>query len=305
MLQNVLATVAQTYFLHQRNLQRIAVLDSNIERARALLDLAQRQLNAGVATQIDVTRAEAQLAVTEQARLQQDTTVVQSELQLKRLLDIDAGAVLQITPFNVRRIHQDLFGSSYDKTAFEQRADYIRTRKALDQNKAQLRAVAFEQIGSLDAFGEYGQVGTEPFGGKHETAWVGGVSLSVPLFDGLRTQANKRVALAQVRAQEFRLRSLELLISSELRLAAQDARSRFAQVEVAERSLRLAQDELELARRRYEQGVADNREVVEAQNRFAQASDNRVEAVYQYNLSRLELARAKGDVRGILSEKTE
>jgi hypothetical protein len=33
------------------------------------------------------------------------------------------------------------------------------------------------------------------------------------------------------------------------------------------------------------------------------ADDNYVEAVYQYNLSRVELARAKGEVRAILAEK--
>ena len=36
-------------------------------RARSLVDLAHNQLNAGVATQIDVTRAEAQLAIDEQS----------------------------------------------------------------------------------------------------------------------------------------------------------------------------------------------------------------------------------------------
>ena len=54
---------------------------------------------------------------------------------------------------------------------------------------------------------------------------------------------------------------------------------------------------------RFQQGVADNREVLDAQNRLAQADDNFVEAVYQYNLSRVELARAKGDVRAVLAEK--
>lgn len=304
-LQSVLANVAQTYFLHLRNLQRIVVLDANIERARVLLDLARRQLDAGVATQIDVTRAEAQLAIAEQARLQQDTIVVQSELQLKRLLDIDASASVELAAFNVRRVDQELFGASYDASAFEQRADYLREQKALERNKELLRAAKFERFGTLSLFGEYGYVTGRAFDGRELEEWEGGVSLSVPVFDGLRTNADKRVAFAQVRSQEFRLRNLELLISSELRLAAQDARSRHAQVEVAERSLRLAQDELSLAQRRYEQGVADNREVVEAQNRLAEASDNLVEAVFQYNLSRLELARAKGEVRTILSERAE
>jgi outer membrane protein TolC len=99
------------------------------------------------------------------------------------------------------------------------------------------------------------------------------------------------------------LRNLRLQIGAELRLASQDARSRNAQVAVAERSLRLAQDELSLAQRRFEQGVADNREIIDAQNSLAVASDNVVEAYYQYNLSRVTLARISGDVRLVLNEQ--
>jgi outer membrane protein TolC len=74
-------------------------------------------------------------------------------------------------------------------------------------------------------------------------------------------------------------------------------------VGVAEKSLALSMEELQLAQRRFEQGVADNREIVDAQNRLALASDNLNEAIYQYNLSRVELARTRGDVRVVLSER--
>ena len=126
----------------------------------------------------------------------------------------------------------------------------------------------------------------------------------MPIFDGLRAGADRRIALSRQRSQEMRVHSLELQISSELRLAVQDAGSRNAQITVAEKNLGLAQEELRLAQQRYQQGVADNREVVEAQNRLAIADDNFVEAVFQYNLSRVELARAKGDVRAVLAEKS-
>ena len=49
--------------------------------------------------------------------------------------------------------------------------------------------------------------------------------------------------------------------------------------------------------------MADNREVVEAQNRLAVAEDNLVEAVCQYHLSRVEHARVRGDVRSVLAER--
>src|SRR6185369_2555018 len=119
-----------------------------------------------------------------------------------------------------------------------------------------------------------------------------------------RAGTDRRLALSRQRSQEVRLHSLELQISSELRLALQDAGSRNAQVAVAEKSLQLAEDELRLAEQRYRAGAADNREVVEAQNRRAIAADNFVEAVYQYHASRVELARARGDVRTVLQEKT-
>ncbi|MCX6951249.1 MAG: TolC family protein [Verrucomicrobia bacterium] len=102
-VQSVLSSVAQVYFTHLRNLRRLDVLDANIARARSLYDLAVNQLNAGVATQIDVTRAEAQVEQTVQARLQQETSLYQSELLLKRLLDLPPADRMQLADFSVRR----------------------------------------------------------------------------------------------------------------------------------------------------------------------------------------------------------
>lgn len=118
-VQTVLADVADTYFAHLRNLRRLDVLDANIARAQSLLSLARNQLNAGVATQIDVTRAEAQLAQAEQARLQQVTALVRSEMSLKRLLDIEPVRTLQLEDFQVQRVGTNLFALSDEKTAFE------------------------------------------------------------------------------------------------------------------------------------------------------------------------------------------
>ena len=301
-VQTVLAGVAQSYFAHLRNLRRLEVLDANISRARTLLDLARSQLNAGVATQIDVTRAEAQMAQAEQARLQQITTDLQSELLLKRALDLPVAQPLQLEDFRVRRSDGMLTIFAEDKTTFEKRADYLRAQKALEQSKADVRTATFERLPALGVGGTYGR-GAANFDDSYQPQWSANVSLTVPIFDGFRSGSDRRIALARQRSQEARLHNLELQISSELRLASQDASSRNAQVGVAEKNLRLAQDQLRLAQQRYQNGVADNREVVEAQTQLAIADDNLVEAVYQYHLSRVEFARARGDVRAVLSEK--
>lgn len=302
-VQTVLADVATSYFTNLRNLRRLDVLDANIARASALLELARSQLAAGVATQIDVTRAEAQLALAEQARLQQETTVHQSQLLLKRLLDLEPGRELRLERFEVKRASPALYSFSDEKTAFEKRAEYLAAQKSLEQTTLTVRSASYERLPSLSLSGNYGVAAPNFDDSDKQDQWAIGLTLSVPVFDGLRTAANRRLALSRQRAQQARLHHLELQISSELRLAVQDATSRNAQVTVAEKNLRLAQEELRLAQQRYQQGVADNREVVEAQNRLAVAEDNLVDAVYLYNLSRVELARAKGEVRAVLAEK--
>jgi outer membrane protein TolC len=172
----------------------------------------------------------------------------------------------------------------------------------VEQARLDVRTATYERLPSLALGGTYGR-GAPNFDDDKQPEWSVTGTISVPIFDGFRAGADRRVALSRQRSQEMRLRNLELQISAELRLAAQDAGSRNAQITVAEKSLSLAREELRLAQQRYQQGVADNREVVEAQNRLAIAEDNFVEAVFQYNLSRVELARARGDVRTVLAEK--
>ncbi|HEX2099481.1 MAG TPA: TolC family protein [Candidatus Synoicihabitans sp.] len=299
--ETVLATVASAYFQHLRNLARVEVTLANIARAERLLELAERQASAGVATQIDVTRAQAQLATAQQDRLEQETEVAESAFRLKRLLALPLDQTLRLAPVSLERQEPAEFTAMIEETAFETRADYLRARRQLEQNELEVRAAKFNRLPALALQGNYGEASETPFNGRESTVWSAAAALQVPVFDGLRTGALTRLALSRRRAQELRVRDLELAIGAEVRLAVQTLRSRFAQVDVAERSLRLAEDELRLAQTRFEQGVADNREIIEAQNRLVVAADNRLEAIYQYNLTRVELERARGNVRAVLA----
>lgn len=299
----ITATVAQTYFTQLRNLRRIEVLDANIARARSLVALARNQLNAGVATQIDVTRAEAQLAIDEQARLQQDTVVQASELQLKQLLGLDLARPLQLADTRLRREAPAEDLAAYEGKAFAQRSDYLAARKLLDQNELEVRAARYARLPALAAIGSYGYATRDAFDGSESRVWSGSLAVSLPVFDSARTTALTNIALSRRRAQELRVQNLQAQVAAEVRLARQDAASRLAQTAVAEKGYSLAEQELQLAERRFQQGVADNRELVEAQTRLAAASDNRVEAVYNYQLSRIELYRVLGRVAGVLGEQ--
>lgn len=68
------------------------------------------------------------------------------------------------------------------------------------------------------------------------------------------------------------------------------------QVAVAEKGLELALKELTFARDRFTAGLATNIEVTNAQTSVARARDNLIEALFRFNASRINLARAQGEI---------
>ncbi len=302
-LQEILNSTASIYLTHLRNLKRFEVIEANIERDEALLQLARNQLEAGVATQIDITRAEVQLAFNEQARLQQETIVYQSELFLKRLLNFDLRVPIATTDFLASRYLPTATPDVDVEQVLPELPQYLRARSQLEQNRLERRAAGWERFPAIRAFGDYGYVSRTPFDGEEQTGWAIGVAATMPIFEGFRIRANKDLAESRIRATEYELQLIEQDASSDLLFAWQDMQSRLAQIAVAEQNVNLSDEELRLARIRFEQGVADNREIIDAQNRVAVAQDNLVEAVHQYNLSRLEYARSKGDVRLLLADQ--
>jgi len=69
------------------------------------------------------------------------------------------------------------------------------------------------------------------------------------------------------------------------------------QVKVAREGLALADRELTQARRRYDAGVTNSLEVTDAQTRLERARDNETQALYNYNVARIDLAQAMGNMR--------
>jgi outer membrane protein TolC len=66
------------------------------------------------------------------------------------------------------------------------------------------------------------------------------------------------------------------------------------QVQVARSSIDLAQQTLAQAQDRFAAGVADNLEVIQAQEALATANENYISSLYAHNLAKVEYAKAVG-----------
>ena len=128
-------------------------------------------------------------------------------------------------------------------------------------------------------------------------AYTYALGLTLPLFTGGRIQAEAaRTTLEQQRIDENR-RQVEARIIREVKSALDELESARSSVEVANIGMTLANDEVAQAQRRFQAGVTTNIEVI-----LARASDNQIEALYRFNQSRANLARAMGNIEDTYSQ---
>ena len=91
-------------------------------------------------------------------------------------------------------------------------------------------------------------------------------------------------------------------IALEVKTAVAQLESARHEVDVANLGVKLANQEVEQARDRFQAGVANNIEVIQAQDALARANDNQIVALYRYNQARADLARATGQMQNLYAK---
>jgi outer membrane protein len=291
--EQVAAGAALAYLEGLRSDRAVAAAYANVELAQALATLAVDQRNAGVATGVDVTRAQTRLAE-EQVRLAQaQTNAEQARLNLQRILGLPLGAELRLT--DLLRFTNDPLPAP--ETAVAQAAQERREiRIAETQVRAsdlERKAARAERLPSLAFVGDYGISGITPTNNALPTRRVA-IQLDVPIFNGGLTEGRITAATSRERQAELQLGSVRIQVEEDVRLALATLRTAAAQVSAADQSFNLATRELEMSRDRFSAGVADNLEVINAQTSLANARDAQIAALAQYNAARLNLAAALG-----------
>jgi outer membrane protein TolC len=294
----VAADVARAYLTAVKTDADVDAAEANVTLSQAVLTLADNQKKAGTGTGIEITRAKVQLANDQQHLLEARNARRAAHLRLLRVmglrLDTDAELTdkLLYVPVDAMTIEQA------KAQALESRPDY----KAQQEREANARlsasATKLERLPSVQAFGDYGAIGTGLNNALPTRTY--GISVRVPVFDGGKRDARRAESASQYRTERVRTNDLKEQVELDVRLALDELKSAEDEVKVAKEGLELADNELTQARRRYEGGVTNSLEVTDAQTRLERARDNQTVALYSYNLARIDLAQALGKVRSML-----
>ena len=126
------------------------------------------------------------------------------------------------------------------------------------------------------------------------TGWQVGVVAEYSLFDGGVNKARinqAEIKLSQVGQSELQVQQL---IEFEVRSAYLNMKEAEKLIKVAEEGIKNSQESFRIAQLKYNEGIATNTEVIDAQSTLIEAETNHLNALYDYNINRAALVKAMG-----------
>ncbi len=294
--QQVGVEVAAAYYQLIAESQLVDVARVSLESARNLLEASTAKLRAGIVSQLDVLRAQQLVAQAEGQLFDAEAAVEDARDQLRYL--IGRGPDYQFTvgaeiPEEVELITPE----AAVELALENRLEFRNAEEALadaegtvsfarnqllpqvDVNLALTRRETADSLGS--AFG-VDKFGLATF-----------FAISMPLDRTPDVLGLHNAVIARDR-QRRAIETLRLRIVGEARRAARQQQRLVRSLDVADAGVEFAQEEVELATLRYQRGLSNNLDLVNAEANLLGASTRRLSILAQLAVSRLSLLAVLG-----------
>jgi len=178
------------------------------------------------------------------------------------------------------------------RQAHEIRADLKAAEAQVRAAERSLAAARAARLPSIALNADYGVIGdTLP---DARSTYSVAARVRVPIWQGGYAEGEIRQADAALRQRRAELDDLTSDIEGDVRKAYLDVEAAASQVDVALRNQTVARQTLDLTRQRFDAGIIDNVEVVQAQEAAAVAALDYINSVFAHNLAKLSLARAVG-----------
>ncbi len=294
--ESVLLVVSQ-YLGGQRAAANVQSVQSQVDLAQALYDQASDLQKNGVGTGIDTLRANVQLQNQKQLLIQAKTELDTSLFALARLLSIDPRRQIQLADQVSFSETQPVPVDQALDRAYAARPELKQLTFQMQQLELAQRASGEARLPRLSAGGSWMEQGLTP--NSVIPVYNYQLSLDFPLFTGGRIKAERADAELAVRQLRQREQDSRNRVAQEVKTAVAQLDAARGEVDVANLGVALARQEVEQARDRFQAGVANNIEVITAQDELARANNNQIGALYRYNQARADLAHAEGQMEAV------
>ncbi|MBA3298167.1 MAG: TolC family protein [Acidobacteria bacterium] len=320
---SILAQVRNAYWELVYARQAVEAAQQSLELASKLVGDNRARVEIGTMAPIDIIQAQAEEANRRQQLVTAQATQRNNELGLKRLIvrgtddELWRATIIPVDHPTVTAQAVDLEGAV--RAALSRRTDLAVSRRNLDAVDITLQSLDNQTKPGLDLIGQLNLAGragvgvarldpttglsvAPPAGGYFDTIGQLG-SFEAPTWN-VRLQFNYPLGTTSAKAnvsrqrllrrqQEATLKATELQIATEVTGAALAVRNSFEAMQAAQVSRELSEQRLNAAQAKFEQGMATNYEVVQAQRDLNDARNSELRQQLNYQRALVDFQRVQ------------
>jgi outer membrane protein TolC len=286
----VVFAVGAAYFQVVASQARLATARAALASAQELNTQVTNQYNSEVSPEIDALRAKVELRTAEQRVVDATNDLEKDKLTLDRITGIPLAQTwipshdYGYTPL----LNQDSEASHAPET----RSDVASAKQEVAAAELGLRAARAQRLPEISFAAAYGGGGPNP-ANFNQVYEIGG-TISVPIFTSGRIRSDVHAAEATLVQRRAAYRDLEGRVDYDVRVAQLDAKASESAVNVAVENKVLAERALTQSQDRYNNGVTNYLEVLQAQEALVAANENHIASLFSFNVAKIALARALG-----------
>lgn len=295
-VEDLTVTTAEVYYSAQTSLEQQALVEENVRRLSELRDITLAGYENGIAMEVDVNRVDVNL---ENMKVQLANTQSVHEQQLnllKYIMGIPAETAFSVVRPDMEGERKPLSMQGLSEDLYE-----LRIVEAQQQTLAMQRKIISQ--GYLPTLSLVGQLGYTNYSEHfdrifhasdtkkwyHSFYW--GLSLNIPIFDGLEKTAKLRKNKVEQMQKQTELSDLKQKLATDYANGMNQCENNHRNYLKQKDNYRLAEKVYEVTLDQYREGVTSMTALLQDELSMSSALNNYLNAYHSYKLSELKLLK--------------
>ncbi|MES1225960.1 MAG: TolC family protein, partial [Bacteroidota bacterium] len=292
--------VAKAYYGVLVGIERLALINQNVERLKKLRGDIKLTYETGLAEKLDFDRVDLTYNNLVVQQINTQRLVDLSYSLLKFQMGMDAQTKIELTDkLDLSRLENTALPDSADVT---KRIEYSIWQTSHRLQELDLKRYKSAYYPSLVAFGNFSTSGYRDefdfLDSKRSwyPATIIGFKLTVPIWDGLQRSNRVKQSKMELQKLEYEKENLVNAVDFEYSNSKTNLENNMALLETNKQTREIAAEIVRASQVKYNNGVGSSLDVMDAESALKEAETNYYSALYSAIVSKIELEKALGNL---------
>ncbi len=278
--------------------QKITNIDLNIQRDEEIVKAADMKVKVGAGVRLDQLRAKNLLEYDRIKKIDLQNQLEKAKMELAQTIGLNQFN------FDVEGLKFSEFQNS-NKIDIANRKDVKAAQKTIELALENKNMHVNENKPKITFFGETGLSGAHVIGGSSALTGSLGIQLSMSIFDSGLSKARVSDAEIKIKKAELQKNSVESEAESQIQMGLLQLKNADKAYELSQKQLSAAEEEMSMAQKRFQAGSSSGLEIANAQSSLANARDLYTDALFGFELAKLNYFKSLGKVDDYLKNGTQ